>query len=176
MKLNELNIRPMVKFRSVVAILLAFVTSLMLTACSGGAVAKKPPTYTSAQLELIQSYAGDLQTMRDRLPELATLITRKDWTFARNFIHGPLGELRVKMSAVARNLLPDARAGAETIAKTVFADLEAIDLAAQDANYSVAIKNYAAALKDFDAFLSLVPPAARPQTQATAKTEAPELD
>ncbi len=154
----------MVNYRSLVALFLAFVTSLMLTACSGAP--KKPITYSSTQLESIQRYASDLQDMRDRLPELATLITKQDWTFTRNFIRGPLGELRVKMAGVARNLLPDAKAGAQTIAQTVFEDFEAIDLAAQDGNYPKAIKEYAAALKDFDAFLSIVPPAARPQAPA----------
>lgn len=164
----------MVNYRSVVALFLAFITSLMLTACSSAP--KKPPTYSNTQLESIQRYASDLQTMRDRLPELATLITKQDWTFTRNFIHGPLGELRVTMAGVTRNLLPDAKPGAQTISQTVFEDFEAIDLAAQDGNYSKAIKEYAAALKDFDAFLGVVPPAARPQAQAAApKSTEPDV-
>lgn len=152
----------MVNYRSVLAMILALVTALMLNVHSvEAAKVKKPLTYTSDQLEQLGEYTADLQQMRDRLPELGSLINQKDWTFTRNFIHGPLGELRVKMLNVARTLLPDAQPGAKKLAKEVFDDLVAIDLAAQNQNFQAAIKKYAEALKDFDEFLSLIPEAAR---------------
>lgn len=162
----------MVNYRSVVACILALITAFLLNMGHAEAAkkVKKPPTYTAEQLQQIQEYATDLKAMRDRLPELATLITQKDWTFARNFIHGPLGELRIEMLNLSRTLLPDAQKSAQTLSKTVFDDLVAIDLAAQNKNYQTAIRNYADALKDFDAFLALVPEAARPKPPA-AKPE-----
>lgn len=163
----------MVNYRSVVACILALITAFLLNMGHAEAAkkVKKPLTYTSEQLEQIQGYATDLKAMRDRLPELATLITQKDWTFARNFIHGPLGELRIEMLNLSRTLLPDAQKSAQTLSKTVFDDLVAIDLAAQNKNYQVAIRNYADAIKDFDAFLALVPEAARPKPPAAVKPE-----
>jgi photosystem II protein PsbQ len=152
----------MVNYRSVLAMILALVTALMLNVHGvEAAKVKKPLTYTSDQLEQLGEYTADLQQMRDRLPELGSLINQKDWTFTRNFIHGPLGELRVKMLNVARTLLPDAQPSAKKLAKEVFDDLVAIDLAAQNQNFQAAIKKYAEALKDFDEFLSLIPEAAR---------------
>ena len=149
----------MAKYRSIFSILLAFVLVLVLNL---GTVAEaktraKPATYTPEQLEQIQSYAGELAAARDRLPELADLIQKQDWTYIRNFIHGPYGELRTTMLNVARNLLPTAQAPARQAAKAVFDNLVAIDQAAQDQNYKVAIRNYGETLRDFDAFLKLLP-------------------
>lgn len=152
----------MVNFRSIVAIILAVVTTFMLSVNSvEAAKVKKPLTYTSDQLEQLSVYTSDLQAMRDRLPELGSLINKKDWIFARNFIHGPLGELRIQMANVSRTLLPDAQPGARKLAKEVFDDLVTIDLAAQNRNFPLAIKKYAEVLKGFDEFLALVPAAAR---------------
>lgn len=151
----------MAKYRSVLSVLLAFALVLLLNL---GAVAEaktkaKPATYTPEQLELIQGYADELAAARDRLPELATLIQSQDWTFTRNFIHGPYGELRTTMLNLARNLLPSAQEPARKAAKAVFDNLVAIDQAAQDQNYKVAIRNYAETLRDFEAFLQLIPKA-----------------
>ena len=153
---------PSVNLRSIVALVLALATTWMLIVSPvNAAKAKKPVTYTSAQLEQLSAYAVDLQQMRDRLPELGSLINKRDWTFARNLIHGPLGELRIKMQNVARTLLPDTQPTAKQLAKEVFDDLVAIDAAAQGQNFPLAIKKYAETLKGFDAFLDLIPPAAR---------------
>mgnify|MGYP002784451559 CR=1 FL=1 len=160
----------MVKFRSFFAVLLALVMVLMLNVGSVEAAkkVKKPQTYTSEQIETIRDYATDLKAMRDRLPELAPLITKKDWTYTRNFIHGPLGELRVQMLNLSRYLLPDAQPSAQKLAKDVFDDLVALDLAAQNSNYQLALKQYSATLKDFDAFYGLIPPAALPKPEPVA--------
>ncbi|PZV09293.1 MAG: photosystem II protein PsbQ [Leptolyngbya sp.] len=154
----------MVKIRAIVSAALALLMVLMMgVGRVEAAKVKKPLTYTPDQLEQIQEYATDLQAMRDRLPELGALVEQKDWTFARNFIHGPLGELRVKMQNVSRNLLADAQPGARKLAKDVFNDLIALDLAAQTSKAAVAQREYSTVIKDFDAFLALVPEAARPK-------------
>ncbi len=97
--------------------------------------------------------------MRDRLPELQALIEKEDWTFVRNFIHGPLGELRVKMSAVTRDLLPNAQKPSRQAAKEVFDALVTIDRAADKADSELAVREYSKAVKAFDAFFQLVPQA-----------------
>lgn len=159
----------MVNYRSVLAMVLALITAFMLNVHSvEAAKVKKPLTYTSDQLEQIKTYATDLQEMRDRMAELGSLINKKDWIFARNFIHGPLGELRVSMLNVARTLLPDAQPGAKKLAKDVFDDLVAIDLAAQNRNFQLATRKYNETLKNFDAFLGLIPAAARPESASAA--------
>jgi|SRR6478672_5195833 len=145
----------MARYRSILSLILAFVT-VFIVSCSSP-TAFKPPTYTSAQLEKIQGYANDLGAVRDRLPELATLIQNRKWSDVESFIHGPLGELRVQMSTVARDLLPNAQSTALETAKNVFGHLNKLDQAAKDTSYEQAIRQYAEALKDFDAFFELLP-------------------
>jgi len=149
----------MIKFRAVLVIVLALVAVVLL---NPGNVAEakrpaKPLSYTTEQISQIQATASDLSSIRDRMPELADLIQKQDWVFVGNFIHGPLGEIRTKMSSLALNLLPNDQKQARSLAKSVGDNLIAIDQAAKDKNYKAAIRNYAETIRDFDALLQLVP-------------------
>jgi len=93
------------------------------------------------------------------MPELATRIENRNWSDVESFIHGPLGDLRVTMSTMARELLPDAQSAAVEKSRDVFGHLVKIDQAAREGSYEAAIRNYAEALKDFDAFVALAPKA-----------------
>lgn len=146
----------MARYRSILALVLAFVATVLVS-CSSPTDFKQ--TYTSSQLEQIQSYAPEIAALRDRLPELAALIQKREWTDVRTFIHGPLGELRIKMGSLSRNLLPPAQEQAREAAKGVFSHLVEIDEAAENSDYRQAIRNYAEAIKDFDAFFQAVPQA-----------------
>lgn len=147
----------MTKHRSILSVVLALVAVLLIS-CGSPTVAKVP-TYTPEQISEIQSYAKGVSAMRDRLPELQALIEKEDWTFVRNFIHGPLGELRTKMSALTRDLLPNAQKPSRQAAKEVFDALVAIDRAAETSDSELAVREYGKALKAFDAFFQLVPQA-----------------
>ena len=141
-------------YRSILALALAFVTAFLVS-CSSPTT--KTLTYSPTQIERIQSYSSGITKLRSRMPELATLIENREWIDVRNFIHGPLGELRIRMGNLARNLLPDAQGQARQSAQDIFTHLEEIDEAAQNGDYRQAIRNYAEAIKDFDAFFQLVP-------------------
>lgn len=145
------------RYRSILALALAFVTAFLVSC--GSPAAKAPTTYTTAQIEQIQLYTSGISKMQDRLPELAKLIQEEDWTFIRNFIRGPLGELRIKMSAIERSLLPNAQPQAKEAAKEVSESLESLDEAAQKQNYQAAIRNYAELQRTLNAFLELAPKA-----------------
>ncbi|HEY9654566.1 MAG TPA: photosystem II protein PsbQ [Crinalium sp.] len=145
----------MVTYRSVIAFVLMLLTT-MLVSCSN-VTETKPLSYTTAQVEEIQTYAGDLLELRDRLPELADLVQKENWTFVRNFIHGPLGELRTKMVYLSRNLLPNDQEKAAALAKETFQSLVALDAAAEKADYKVAVRNLSKAVKGLNDFLELVP-------------------
>ncbi|HEY9882250.1 MAG TPA: photosystem II protein PsbQ [Thermosynechococcaceae cyanobacterium] len=145
----------MVTYRSVIAFVLMLLTT-MLVSCSN-VTETKPLSYTTAQVEEIQTYAADLLALRDRLPELADLVQKENWTFVRNFIHGPLGELRTKMIYLSRNLLPTDQAKADALAKETFQSLVALDAAAEKADYKVAVRNLSKTVKGLNDFLELVP-------------------
>jgi photosystem II protein PsbQ len=145
----------MVTYRSIIAFVLMLLTT-MLVSCSSVTEAK-PLSYTPAQVEEIQTYAADLVALRDRLPELADLVQKENWTFVRNFIHGPLGELRTKMIYLSRNLLPSDQTKAAALAKETFQSLVALDAAAEKADYKVAIRNLGKTTESLNTFLELVP-------------------
>lgn len=145
------------RFRSILAVVLACVTVFLVSCSSPTEV--KPPTYTSATLEQIQKYTSEIEAMRDRFPELAKLIQDENWVFTKNFIRGPLGELRAKMSQVQRNLLPNDKPKAKEVAQEVIEDLISIDAGAEAQDYKATIRSYAKLQKDVNAFLSLTPQA-----------------
>lgn len=146
----------MARYRSILAFILVIVTSLLVS-CGNPSTTVKGPLYTTEQLAQIQNYTEDLQTLRDRMLELPPLIQQKQWTDVESFIHGPLGELRTRMSRLARTLEPKTQKNALVAAKNVFGHLIAIDEAAQTRDTNKALLNYNEALKDFDAFFQLIP-------------------
>lgn len=146
----------MARYRSILVLLLAVVATFLVS-CGGSTVAAKP-TYTTAQLEQIQENASNIQGLRDRLIELPPLIQQQKWVEVESFMHGPLGELRAKMSRLSRSLLtPDLQSGALKAAKDVFNHLNLIDEAVQSRDITKALRNYNEALKDFDAFFEYLP-------------------
>lgn len=150
----------MINVRSIFSIALALVLTLVLNlgnAAEAKKLAPKPPTYTSEQIAAIQEYTADISAVKDRLPELAKLIQEQDWTYVKNFIRGPMGEIRTKMLGAARNLPPEAQKQARAAAKLVADNLIAIDMAADNRDYKLAIRNYGETVRDIDAFLQLLP-------------------
>lgn len=154
------------RFRSILSLLLA-VVAVVVVGCGSSADAP-PPTYTSEQISQIQRSLPTVTDLREKMPLLESKIQSEDWTDVKSFIHGPLGELRQKMSYVTRQMLPQDQKEASNLAKDLFESLEAIDVAADAGNYQAAIKNYGTAVKDFDDFLALVPEAAKSETAETA--------
>ena len=140
------------------ALALAAIT-VFLVSCSGAPVAKGP-LYSDAQLEQIQAYTVGVNKLRDRLLELPAKVQAEDWTEVSSFIHGDLGELRTRMSGLARNLAPQkTQTAALAAAKDVFGHLNEIDEAATERNPSKALKNYNAVLQDFEVYLKYLPSA-----------------
>lgn len=143
------------RYRSILASLLASVM-LFLASC-GDAPQAEAPTYTPELVERLQSYAADVEVMRDRMSELDDLIQARDWINVDNLIHGPLGTLRQDMSLINRNLLPEDQPQGRKLAKEVFRHLEEINAAAEKQAYAPAVTNYKESLSDIDAFLNLIP-------------------
>ena len=146
----------MLRYRSILTLILVAITTLLIS-CSNPTPTVKGPLYSSAQLEQIQKYTGNLQEFRGRMLELPPLVQREKWSDVASFIHGPLGELRPTMSRLARTLEPKSQKQALDASKEVFEHLILIDEASQTRDRTKALRNYNEALKDFDAFLELVP-------------------
>jgi photosystem II protein PsbQ len=149
----------MSKFRSILALAMAFVMTLFITFASPAEAKTKAKarSYTAEQIETIQAYTGDINTMVGRLSELGDLINQGDWVFARNFIHGPLGELRFKMLGVARELYPDSAKEARELTRAVFNQLNLIDQAGANKDSRAARKAFSEMNKAVQEFLNLIP-------------------
>jgi photosystem II protein PsbQ len=144
-------------FRPLISILLVFI-SVLVVGCSDASQAKAP-TYSAAQLVQIQVANKNITALSDRLPELATMIQKRDWNNVKSFIHGPLGEIRTRMSGLSRELLPGSKEQALAVSKEIFVHLNQIDAAAGNNDYANAMRNYGEAIKDFTSFAKLIPQA-----------------
>jgi photosystem II protein PsbQ len=141
-------------FRPLISLLLVLV-SVLVVSCGDAQV--KAPTYSAAQLAQIQTTSKNIAALTNRLPELSALIQERDWNNVKSFIHGPLGEIRTRMSGLSRELLPGTKEQALKISKEIFEHLNKIDAAAGDNDYKLAIRNYGEAIKDLESFEKLIP-------------------
>jgi photosystem II protein PsbQ len=144
-------------FRPLISLLLVFI-SVFVVSCSDGSEAKAP-TYSAAQLVQIQTSTKNVTALTSRLPELAAMIQKRDWNNVKSFIHGPLGDIRVLMSGLSRELLPGSKEQALAVSKEVFVHFNKIDEAAGNNDYQAAIRNYGEAMKDIATFSDLIPKA-----------------
>ena len=94
----------MLRFRSILTVVLTVTLTFLLMSGTPAAAAKatKAPSYTPAQLEQIQRYATSVEELQNRMTEIPTLIQQQRWVDVKTFIHGPLGELRIRMARRAR--------------------------------------------------------------------------
>lgn len=142
-------------YRSILALILALVTTFLVSC--GSPTAVKPPTYTAEQIAQIQQLASTVAAVRDKMPILEQKIQNQNWTDVSTYIHGPLGELRRNVSYLTRELLPKDQKAANQAGKDLFNRLQNIDTASIKGDYQLAVQNYQAALKDFDHLLQSPP-------------------
>lgn len=146
----------MVRQRSILSLLLVLLTTFLIS-CGSPSAAVAPPTYTAAQLEQIQEYVPEIQSVRDRSKELENLIQKNEWIKVGNFIHGPITEARLTMTYVIPSLLPKDQTTARQITRDFLNHLVKIDQAATAGNTQLALSNYQDAYADIDKFLQLLP-------------------
>ncbi|MFM7733955.1 MAG: photosystem II protein PsbQ, partial [Cyanobium sp.] len=103
--------------------------SLSLAACDGGPT--KAAGASPEDIAMITRQAEGFLAARDRLPELATLVNKRDWTFTRNLIHGPMQEVGRQMLYINQRLLPGDRAEATKLAEQLKSSLAQLDEAAR---------------------------------------------
>ena len=147
----------MTRYRALLSVVLAAIATFVV-GCGGPSTANAP-TYTPDKLAQIEIYTPGVESLRERFPELEGYIQTKDWVNIGSFIHGPMGELRVRLGRVASRLLPQDAAAAKALADEIGVHLEKLDAAATDYNQVEAGKQYRLALDDFDSFLNLIPAA-----------------
>ena len=148
-------------YRSILALVLAFVTTLVVSL----ALPVQPAMAATAtpSIEQVQRATDNLQALRDRMTEIETAIAADNWNDVRSFIHGPLGDLRARITRLGR-LLPesDQRRVRQSITG-VYDHLNALDTVAASSTQkpakktTAALKEYEAATNALDALLLLSP-------------------
>ena len=146
----------MARYRSSLSLILVIVATFLVS-CGSPTVSKVTKTYTAAQVEQIQQYVPDIVALRDRMSEIPTFIKRSDWINVSNFIHGPIAELRLKMTYVTRNLLPNDQQTAREAIRGLLDHLVKIEESAQEGNAQQVVLNYREAVADINTFLEVVP-------------------
>ena len=134
---------------------LAVVLSFGLTACGGGNA--KAPTLSIDDIAVIERQAEGFLAARDRLPDLATLVNERDWTFTRNLIHGPMQEVGREMLYINQRLLPSERAEATKRADNLKAAFAELDEAARLQDATKLSKAYIKVASGFGLYAQMLP-------------------
>ena len=106
--------------------------ALMLLLCIGlvspaEAKGKAATTISPEDMAVIRRQAEGFMEAKGRLPELASLVNARDWTYTRNLIHGPMQEVGREMLYINQRLLPGDQKEANKLAdalKTALAELD----------------------------------------------------
>ena len=94
---------------------------------------------------------------KSRLPDLARLVSEKDWVFTRNLLHGPMQEVSREMLYINQRLDKRERKEATKVARTLKEALADLDEAARLQDFSRLQKSYSAVAAGFDAYSDLIP-------------------
>ena len=141
--------------RRLVMLALAAVLCFGLTACSGAQA--KPPSLSADDIAVIERQAEGFLAARDRLPELATLVNQRDWTFTRNLIHGPMQEVGREMLYINQRLLPADQPEANKLASQLKTALADLDEAARLQDGDNLRKAYIAVASGFGKYAQILP-------------------
>jgi photosystem II protein PsbQ len=141
--------------RRLVMLALAAVLCFGLTACSGAQA--KPPSLSAEDIAVIERQAEGFLAARDRLPELASLVNQRDWTFTRNLIHGPMQEVGREMLYINQRLLPADQPEANKLASQLKTALADLDEAARLQDGDNLRKAYIAVASGFGKYAQILP-------------------
>ena len=144
------------QLRSLMAVCLAAVLCLALAACDGNQ-GRKAPVLSAEDIAYIERQAEGFLAARDRLPELATLVNERDWTFTRNLIHGPMQEVSRQMQYINQRLLPADRPEAQRLASELKTALAQLDEAARLQDGDKLRKAYIAVASGFGRYAQNLP-------------------
>ena len=141
--------------RSLVALAVAVLLSVSLAACSGGP--SKAAVLSPDDIAAITRQAEGFLAARDRLPELAELVNKRNWVFTRNLIHGPMQEVGRQMLYINRRLLPSEQAEANKRAKNLKDALADLDEAARLQDGDALRKGYIKVASGFGLYAQILP-------------------
>jgi len=141
--------------RALTLLAVAAMLSLSLVACDG--TPKKADVISPEDLALITRQAEGFLSARDRLPDLAALVNKRDWTFTRNLIHGPMQEVGREMLYINQRLPKAEQAEANARAKALKDALADLDEAARLQDADALRKGYIKVASTFGLYAQILP-------------------
>ena len=108
-------------------------------------------------LAVIRRQAAAFEATKSRLPDLARLVSDKDWVFTRNLLHGPMQEVGREMSYINQRLDRSERKDADKIARKLKEALADLDEAARLQDGSRLQRSYSNLAASFDAYSDVIP-------------------
>ena len=141
--------------RRLALLALSVVLCFSLSACGEGKA--KAATLSADDIAVIERQAEGFLAARNRLPELATLVNQRDWTFTRNLIHGPMQEVSREMLYINQRLLPVDQAEATKLANQLKSALAQLDEAARLQDGEKLRKAYIAVASGFGKYAQILP-------------------
>jgi photosystem II protein PsbQ len=141
--------------RSLMALAVAALLSVSLAACDGGG--KKAAGLTPDDIAVITRQAEGFLAARDRLPELAELVNKRNWVFTRNLIHGPMQEVGREMLYINKRLPASEQAEAKKRANNLKTALAELDEAARLQDGDGLRKGYIKVASGFGLYAQILP-------------------
>ena len=118
---------------------------------------KAATTISPEDMAVIRKQAEGFMEAKSRLPELASLVNDRDWTYTRNLIHGPMQEVGREMLYINQRLLPGDRKEANKLADALKTALAELDEAARLQEGSRLTKEYSRVASGFGAYAEMIP-------------------
>ena len=106
---------------------------------------------------VIRRQAAAFESAKSRLPDLARLVSEKDWVFTRNLLHGPMQEVSREMLYINQRLDKSERKEANKVARSLKEALADLDEAARLQDFNRLQRSYSAVAAGFDAYSDLIP-------------------
>ncbi|MEB3242188.1 MAG: photosystem II protein PsbQ [Cyanobacteriota bacterium] len=141
--------------RGLITLAMAAALSLSLAACDGGPTKAAGPS--AEDIAMITRQAQEFLAARDRLPELATLVNKRDWTFTRNLIHGPMQQVGRNMLYINKLLPAAERTEANKLANNLKGALADLDEAARLQDADALRKGYIKVASSFGLYAQVLP-------------------
>ena len=138
-------------------VMLVLTVALGSTLLASAAHAKAPATISPSDMAAITRQAEGFLAARDRLPELASLVNARDWTFTRNLIHGPMQEVSREMLYINQRLLPADRSEANKRAANLKTAMAELDEAARLQDGEALRKAYIKVASGFGLYAQILP-------------------
>ena len=97
-----------------------------------------------------------LQVLSDRFDRLEKYVYAQKWVDVGTYIHGPFGEIRRELRAIAGQLDKTKKETSNILANDLFKNFVQLDAAAKDKDALAAESAFKNALKDFEGIVELV--------------------